>query len=71
VCFTCAAIAVLVVGQAVLAGGLAGFAFGGGEWLILGATLLWSVEVVLAKRLLQDLSARLVAVVRMAAARPC
>jgi drug/metabolite transporter (DMT)-like permease len=62
-----AAIAVLVVGQAVLAGGLAGFAFGGGEWLILGATLLWSVEVVLAKRLLQDLSARLVAVVRMAA----
>jgi drug/metabolite transporter (DMT)-like permease len=62
-----AAIAVLVAGQAVLAGGLAGFAFGTGEWLILGATLLWAVEVVLAKRLLRDLPARLVAVVRMAA----
>jgi len=62
-----AAIATLVVGQAVLAGGLAGFRFGGGEWLILGATVLWSVEVVLAKRLLRDTPARLIAVVRMAA----
>jgi drug/metabolite transporter (DMT)-like permease len=61
------AIATLVIGQAMLAGGLAGFRFGGGEWLILAATLLWSVEVVLAKRLLRDTPARLVAVVRMAA----
>jgi len=62
-----AAIATLVIGQSVLAGGLGGFRFGGGEWLILGATLLWSVEVVLAKRLLRDMPARLIAVVRMAA----
>ena len=62
-----AAIAVLVIGQAVLAGGLAGFRFGGGEWLVLAATLLWSVEVVLAKWLLRDVPPRLVAVIRMAA----
>ena len=61
-----AAIGLLVVGQAVLAGGLKGFAFGTGEWLILAATLLWSVEVVLAKRLLRDLPASTVAVARMA-----
>ena len=61
------AIATLLAGQAVLAGGLVGFRFGRGEWLILGATLLWSVEVVLAKWLLRDVPARTVAVVRMAA----
>jgi drug/metabolite transporter (DMT)-like permease len=61
-----AAIGLLVVGQAVLAGGLKGFRFGTGEWLILAATLLWSVEVVLAKRLLRDLPASTVAVARMA-----
>jgi len=61
-----AAIGLLIAGQAVLAGGLTGFRFGPGEWLILAATLLWSVEVVLAKRLLRDLPASLVAVARMA-----
>jgi drug/metabolite transporter (DMT)-like permease len=61
-----AAIGVLVVGQVVLAGGLGGFRFGGGEWLILTATWLWAVEVVLAKWLLRDLAPRSVAVVRMA-----
>ena len=61
-----AAIAVLVVGQAVLAGGLSGFRFGAGEVLILAATLLWSVETVLAKRLLRDVPVGTVAVARMA-----
>ena len=61
------AIATLLAGQAVLAGGLVGFRFDRGEWLILGATLLWSVEVVLVKWLLRDVPARTVAVVRMAA----
>jgi drug/metabolite transporter (DMT)-like permease len=60
------AIAALVLGQALLGGGLAAFRFGSGEWLILVATLLWSVEVVLAKRLLHEVPARVVAVVRMA-----
>jgi drug/metabolite transporter (DMT)-like permease len=62
-----AAIAVLVVGQAVLAGGLAGLRIGVGEWLVLAATLLWSVETVLAKWLLREVPARYVAVTRMAA----
>jgi drug/metabolite transporter (DMT)-like permease len=61
------AIAVLVAGQALLSGGLAGLRFGAGEWLVLAATLLWSVETVLAKWLLRDVPVRLVAVTRMAA----
>ena len=61
-----AAIATLVVGQVVLAGGLAGFQFGGGEWLVLAATLLWSAETVLAKWLLRDVPVRVVALARMA-----
>src|SRR5262245_44863632 len=61
-----AAIGTLVLGQALLGGGLGAFRFGGGEWLILAATLLWSVEVVVAKRLLRDVPARMVALVRMA-----
>jgi drug/metabolite transporter (DMT)-like permease len=46
------AIALLIAGQVAVAGGLAGLRAGGGEALVLAATLLWSVEVVLAKRLL-------------------
>jgi drug/metabolite transporter (DMT)-like permease len=45
----------LVWGQAVLGGGIDGLRPGGGETLILLATLLWAVEVVLAKRLLASL----------------
>lgn len=59
------AIATLVVGQAVLLGGLGNFRFGRGEWLVLAATLLWSVETVLAKWLLREVPARKVALARM------
>jgi hypothetical protein len=45
----------LVWGQAVLGGGIDGLRPGGGETLILLATLLWAVEVVLAKRLFASL----------------
>jgi drug/metabolite transporter (DMT)-like permease len=62
-----AAIAVLVIGQAVLAGGISGLRLGTGEWLVLAATLLWSVETVIAKRLLGSLPVRYVAITRMAA----
>jgi drug/metabolite transporter (DMT)-like permease len=62
------AVALLVVGQAVLSGGL-GTAFsphlGRGEAMIFAATLLWAVEVVLAKALLRDLSSWTVALARM------
>jgi drug/metabolite transporter (DMT)-like permease len=58
------AVALLVVGQVGLAGGVAS-SFGAPELLILGATLLWSVEVVIAKRLLAGLSSWTVGVARM------
>jgi drug/metabolite transporter (DMT)-like permease len=57
------AIGLLVVGQIGLVGGVSGF--GTPEALILAATLMWSVEVVLAKRLLAGLSAWTLGVARM------
>lgn len=60
------AIALLTAGQVTLAGGLSGLGLGPGELMILGATLLWSVEVVLAKRLLASVSSATVATARMA-----
>jgi drug/metabolite transporter (DMT)-like permease len=59
------AIAVLVVGQAALSG-LGGIEFGSGEWMILAATVLWSIETVVAKRVLVDVPAVTVGIARMA-----
>ena len=50
------AIALLVVGQAILSGGIGHLAADGGELLVLSATLLWAVEVVVAKKLLETLA---------------
>ena len=61
-----AAIALLVWGQIVLVGSIEGFAFGPGELMILAATLLWSVEVVVAKKVLTGVPSSTVAVTRMA-----
>ena len=58
------AIGLLVVGQVGLAGGLPS-SFGASGLMILAATLLWSVEVVVAKRLLRGVSSWTVAVARM------
>jgi len=62
------AVTLLLGGQAVLSGGL-GSAFtpnlGRGEMMIFAATLLWAVEVVLAKVLLRDLSSWTLALARM------
>ena len=60
------AIALVVGGQAWLAGGPGTIAFGGGEAMILAATLLWAVEVILVKRLVADLEPRMLAAGRMA-----
>ena len=60
------AIALLVAGQALLVGSAGEISFGVGEVMILAATLLWSVEVVVAKRLLHDLPASTVSIARMA-----
>ena len=59
-----AAIALLVVGQVGLAS-TGAFPFDAGAAMILAATLLWSVEVVLVKRLLAHLSSWTLALARM------
>ena len=61
-----AAIALLVAGQAWLVGDAGTVAFGSGEMLILAATLLWAVEVIVAKKLLAGLDSRLLGAARMA-----
>jgi drug/metabolite transporter (DMT)-like permease len=61
-----AAIAFVLAGQAALIGDAGTITFGVGEAMILAATLLWSVEVVLAKRLLADIDPPTLAVARMA-----
>jgi drug/metabolite transporter (DMT)-like permease len=60
-----AAMALVVAGQAWLAGELGTVAFGAGEAMILAATLLWAVEVILVKRLVTGLEPRTLAAARM------
>ncbi|HET7855168.1 MAG TPA: DMT family transporter [Gaiellaceae bacterium] len=60
-----AAIVLLVAGQAALVGDAGTIAFGSGEAMILAATLLWSLEVVLAKWLLRSLAPSLLAAARL------
>jgi uncharacterized membrane protein len=56
----------VVAGQAwLLGGGLGTVTFGAGEAMILAATLLWSIEVILAKHLLGQLDTRMLAAARM------
>ncbi|GAA1975255.1 hypothetical protein GCM10009798_40620 [Nocardioides panacihumi] len=57
------AIALLVIGQIGLVGGIS--SFGGAEAMILGATVMWAVEVVVAKWLLAGVSSWTVGVARM------
>jgi drug/metabolite transporter (DMT)-like permease len=60
------ALALLMVGQAVLVPSLGVVTFGAGEAMILAATLLWSVEVIVVKRLVVPLEPRTLAAARMA-----
>ena len=61
-----AAIAFVIAGQVVLAGHAGTVTFGAGEAMIFAATLLWAVEVVFAKFLLDSIPVRTLAVARMA-----
>lgn len=61
-----AGVAGLLAGQVVLAGDLSAVGLGRPEAMILAATLLWSVEVLVSKRLLADLSPLSVGTVRLA-----
>ena len=60
-----AAIALLIAGQAVLVGDAGTVTVGSGELMIFGATLLWSVEVVVVKRLLASLASPTLAAARL------
>jgi drug/metabolite transporter (DMT)-like permease len=60
------AIGLLVAGQAWIAGHAGTIAFGDGEAMILAATLLWAIEVVLAKRLLATVPSQTLGAARMA-----
>ena len=60
-----AAIALLLLGQIAVSGGFAMPALSTGEALVFLATLIWSVEVVVAKRLLAGLSPLTIACARM------
>jgi drug/metabolite transporter (DMT)-like permease len=60
-----AAVAALIAGQALLVGSVADLRPGSGETMILAATLLWAVEVVLARWLLQGYGSLAVGAARM------
>ncbi len=59
------AIGVLVAGEIAIAGGVGHLSTDRGELLVLTATVLWAVEVVVAKVLLHDMAASVLALVRM------
>jgi drug/metabolite transporter (DMT)-like permease len=59
------AIGVLVAGEIAIAGGVGHLSAERGELLVLAATVLWAVEVVVAKVLLHDMAASVLALVRM------
>ncbi len=59
------AIALLVTGQIVVAGGVGHLAFSRGEVDVLASTVLWAIEVVVAKRLLREIAPAALALVRM------
>ncbi len=60
-----AAIGLLVVGEVAVTGGMGHLAASRGELLVLSASMLWAVEVVVAKVLLRDLAPAALALVRM------
>jgi drug/metabolite transporter (DMT)-like permease len=59
------AVVLLIAGQAWIAGDAGTVVFGAGETMILLATLLWSVEVILVKRLLEGTGASTLAAARL------
>lgn len=60
-----AAVVCLMVGEVTLTGGVGRLSANRGEMYVLAATVLWAVEVVVAKHLLRSLSAATLSVVRM------
>ena len=65
------AVALLVVGQIALADGIGSLRAGGGETMILLATLFWAVELILVKRLVASVPSSTVAASRIAGEQCC
>jgi drug/metabolite transporter (DMT)-like permease len=63
--FNCVAIGLLVIGAVAISGGVGHLSFGGGPHLVLGATVLWAIETVIAKTLLNGTSPSRLALIRM------
>lgn len=61
-----AAIVLLVAGQSAVVGGVGHLVVGEGQFLVLGATVLWAVETVVAKRLLRTMAPATLGTTRMA-----
>ncbi len=59
------AIVLLVVGEVTVTGGVGQLAANHGELDVLASSVLWAVEIVIAKRLLRDVSPSTLAIVRM------
>jgi drug/metabolite transporter (DMT)-like permease len=59
-----AAVAFLIIGEVTFTGGVGSLAANRGEMYVLAATILWAIEVVIAKRLLRSLSPATISVVR-------
>jgi drug/metabolite transporter (DMT)-like permease len=60
-----AAIELLVVGVTATSGGVGHLGFNAGNALVLGATVLWAIETIIAKRLLVGMTASALSLVRM------
>jgi drug/metabolite transporter (DMT)-like permease len=60
-----AAVAFLIIGEVTFTGGVGSLAANRGEMYVQAATILWAIEVVIAKRLLRSLSPATLSVVRM------
>ena len=63
--WTYGGVGILLVGQLIV-GWPAGWGWGTGEWMILGATLFWTAETILVKLLLPEIPVTLAATARMA-----
>jgi uncharacterized membrane protein len=59
------AVLLLITGEVIVTGGVGPLASDRGEWYVIASSMLWAVEVVIARRLLRELAPATVALVRM------
>ena len=59
------AVLLLITGEVIVTGGVGPLASDRGEWYVIASSMLWAVEVVIARRLLRELAPATMALVRM------